>query len=85
MIAWGAAYLGAALVPAARKVVILAGGAGKAAYVAAAVALFGQGAMDATVFAASSVDLVFVALFAAMIFGGGRGDQPTFALRGNLR
>ena len=40
MIAWGAAYLGAALVPAARKVVILAGGAGKAAYVVVAVAPF---------------------------------------------
>ena len=64
VIAWGAAYLGAAFVPASRFVVLLAGGAGKAAYVAAATALFTQGAMPGHVFAASSVDLAFVVLFA---------------------
>jgi hypothetical protein len=70
VIAWGAAYLAAALVPASRRVVVIAGGAGKAAYLAWCAALFAQGAMPGAVFAASSVDLVFVVLFAAMAFRG---------------
>lgn len=68
VIAWGAAYVGAAFAPAARKVVVLAGGAGKLAYLAACVALFAQDAMSGAMLAASSLDLVFVALFAAIAF-----------------
>lgn len=68
VIAWGAAYLGAVFAPAARRVVVLAGGAGKLAYFAACVALFRQGAIDATLLAAGAADLVFVALFAVIAF-----------------
>lgn len=66
VIAWGAAYLGAAFAPGARRVVALAGGAGKLAYFAACVALFSRGAIDAALLAAGAADLVFVALFAVI-------------------
>ena len=68
VIAWAPAYAGAALVPAARPVVALAGGAGKLAYLAYCVALYRAGAMDGATLAASSLDLVFVAAFAAIAF-----------------
>ena len=68
VIAWAPAYAGAAHVPAARKVVLLAGGAGKLAYLAYCVALYRAGSMDGATLAASSLDLVFVALFAAIAF-----------------
>jgi hypothetical protein len=69
VIAWGAAYAGAALVPAARKVVLLAGGAGKLAYLAACVALFLEGTGKGALLAAGIADLVFAALFAIIVFG----------------
>ena len=66
VIAWAAAYVGAARVAAARKVVVLAGAAGKLAYLAYSVALYRAGSLGGDVLAASSADLVFVALFAAI-------------------
>lgn len=68
VIAWAAAYVGAARVAAARTVIVIAGGAGKLAYLAYSVALFRAGSLGGDVLAASSVDLVFVALFAAIAF-----------------
>lgn len=65
---WAPAYVGAALVPAARAVVVLAGGAGKLAYLAYCLALYRAGSMEAATLAASSLDLVFVALFAVIAF-----------------
>jgi hypothetical protein len=68
VIAWAPAYAGAALVPAARTVVLLAGAAGKLAYLAYCVALYRAGSIDGVTLAASSLDLVFVALFPAIVF-----------------
>jgi len=79
VIAWGAAYAGAALVPAARSVVLIAGGAGKLAYWAYCVALFHASAMTGSVLAASSLDLVFVALFAAIAFAPQPSTRPRAA------
>jgi hypothetical protein len=66
VIAWGAAYLGAAFAPLSRRVVAMAGGAGKLAYFVATAALFGQGAVSGTLLATGALDLVFVALFAVI-------------------
>lgn len=66
VIAWGAAYLGAAFAPQARRVVAIAGGAGKLAYFVATAALFGQGVVSGALLATGALDLVFVALFAAI-------------------
>lgn len=66
VIAWGAAYLGAAFAPQARRVVAISGGAGKLAYFVASVALFGQGAVSGALLATGALDLVFVALFAVI-------------------
>lgn len=66
VIAWGAAYLGAAFAPQARRVVTMAGGAGKLAYFVATVALFGQGVVSGALLATGALDLVFVALFAVI-------------------
>jgi hypothetical protein len=77
VIAWGAAYFGAAFAPASRRVVVIAGGAGKLAYLAACAALFRQGAMGTETFALSSIDFAFVALFAAILFPGIRGHLQT--------
>jgi hypothetical protein len=79
VIAWGVAYLGAAFAPASRFRVLLAGGAGKAAYVAASALLFSQGAMAGHVFAASSVDALFVGLFALMLFSNPQADRTAAA------
>lgn len=67
VIGWAPAYAGAALVPAARAVVVMAGGAGKLAYLAYCLALYRAGSMEAATLAVSSLDLAFVALFAAIV------------------
>ena len=68
VIAWGGAYVGAALVPAARRAIVISGAAGKLAYLAYCVALYRAGQMAGGMLAASSLDLVFVALFALIAF-----------------
>ena len=72
VIACGAAYAGATLVPAARRVVLLAGGAGKVVYFAACATLFLEGAGRGALLAAGIADLAFAALFALIVFGSSR-------------
>lgn len=63
MIAWGAAYFLAAMLPSSRKAVLPAGGAGKLVYFAACVALFSSGVGRATLLVSGVVDLAIAALF----------------------
>lgn len=77
VIAWGAAYLGAAWVPGARRVVLLAGGAGKLAYFAACAALFAEGTGTRALLAAGAADLAFATLFAFIAFANLVPHQST--------
>ena len=72
VIAWGAAYLLAALWPGARMAVLLAGGAGKVAYFGACIALYSHGAGKTMLLAAGVVDLALAALFAVALLSGRR-------------
>jgi hypothetical protein len=67
VIAWGAAYLLAAILPATRTAVFLAGGAGKLAYSGACVALHASGVGNQALLLTGVVDLVFAGLFAAAL------------------
>ena len=73
VIAWGFAYLGAAVQPASRPVVLLAGGGGKLAYSAVCAALFLQGAGTAALLAVGIVDLIFAGIF--VLAAVGREDE----------
>ena len=70
VIAWGLAYLGAALQPLGRTAVLLAGGAGKLAYAGACAVFFLQGAGTPAMLAVGIVDLVFASLFAIAALEG---------------
>ena len=67
VIAWGVAYALAAIWPASRRTVLVAGGAGKLFYAAACVALFVSGVGKPMVLVAAIVDTVFAAAFAAIV------------------
>jgi hypothetical protein len=67
VIAWGAAYLLAAVLPASRAAVLLAGGSGKLAYSGACVALYSSGVGRTMLLVTGGVDLVFAGLFAATL------------------
>ena len=67
VIAWGLAYLIAALRPDTRLAVIAAGGLGKFTYFLACVSLFDAGLGKAALLAAALADLFFAALFAAAL------------------
>jgi hypothetical protein len=68
VIAWGIAYLLAALIPVARRVVLVAGGLGKLVYFLACVSLYSSGAGTSGLLAAGVVDLCFAILFAVVAF-----------------
>ena len=67
VIAWGAAYLLAAIWPWSRAAVLLAGGAGKLAYFGVCVALYSSGVGRTTLLVTGAVDLCFAILFAAAL------------------
>ncbi|HJQ99063.1 MAG TPA: hypothetical protein VJ826_12190 [Candidatus Polarisedimenticolaceae bacterium] len=67
VIAWGLAYALAAIWPASRRTVLVAGGAGKLFYAAACAALLGSGIAKPMVLIAAIVDTVFAAAFAAIV------------------
>ena len=77
VIAWGFAYLAAAVQPASRPVVLLTGGGGKLAYSAVCAALFFQGTGTAALLAVGIADLIFAGLFAAAAMGR---QDPAHAL-----
>ena len=66
VIAWGLAYLGAAFQERGREAVLLAGGAGKAAYAVACLLFFAEGWGTPMLLAVGAVDVIFAALFAAL-------------------
>ena len=74
VIAWGAAYLLAAVWPGARMAVLLAGGAGKVAYCGACVALYSTGAGQPMLLVAGIVDLALAALFAVALLSMRKGS-----------
>ena len=63
VIAWGLAYLFAAMHPGSRAPVLLAGGAGKVVYFAACFALFTSGVGKSLLLATGVFDLALAALF----------------------
>jgi hypothetical protein len=67
VIAWGGAYLLAALFPAGRRAVLIAGGAGKVVYFLASLSLYSSGVGNTGLLGAGVVDLCFAALFAAAV------------------
>ena len=75
VIAWGLAYLGAALQASGRTAVLLAGGAGKLAYAGACVVFFVQGAGTPAMLAVGAVDVAFAALFAIAALEGQRASR----------
>lgn len=64
VIAWGVAYLLAAMLPVTRRAVLIAGGAGKFFYFFACVLLYLSGVGNSGLLAAGVVDLCFAVLFA---------------------
>jgi len=68
VIAWGGAYLLAAFLPATRRAVLIAGGAGKLVYFLATVSLYSSGIGKTGILAAGLVDLCLAVLFAAAAF-----------------
>jgi len=72
VIAWGAAYLLAAVMPGARSAVMLAGGAGKLAYSGACIALYSSGVGTAMLLVTAGVDLAFAGLFGAALLANRR-------------
>ena len=68
VIAWGVGYVLAARNPGSRLPILAAGGAGKAAYFAACLALFFSGTGNATLLAFGVVDLVFAGFFAYVLW-----------------
>ena len=67
VMAWGAAYAIAAMLPGSRTAVLAAGAVGKLAYFAACVALFLSGTGKGILLAAGVVDLLLALLFAAAL------------------
>jgi hypothetical protein len=63
VVAWGVAYLLAAMLPASRTVVFVAGGAGKVVYFAACLALFLSDIGKRALLATGVVDLLLAAFF----------------------
>jgi hypothetical protein len=76
VIAWGAAYLLAALWQSSRMAVLLAGGAGKVAYCGACIALYSTGVGKPMLLGAGIVDLVLAALFAVALMSNRRASVP---------
>lgn len=68
VIAWGIAYLVAAMLPRSRTSVLVAGATGKFGYFLACWLLFSSGVGQVLVIAAGVVDLGFVALFTLAIW-----------------
>ena len=66
VIAWGVAYALAAIWPASRRGVLIAGGAGKLFYAAACVALVSSGVGKPVMFLPAVVDTLFAIAFAAI-------------------
>jgi hypothetical protein len=67
VIAWGVAYALAAMWPAARRTVLVAGGGGKLFYAIACAALLGSGVGKPMILVAAIVDTLFAAAFAAVV------------------
>ena len=79
VIAWGIAYLVAAMLANSRMSVLAAGGAGKAMYFGGCVALFNSGVGNGLLLATGVVDLVFAALFVLAILPRRRADDAELA------
>ena len=79
VLAWGAAYLVAALVPASRTAVLLAGGAGKAAYFVACAALVASGIGEPLVLAFGFGDLAMALLFGGALLAQRRRERGDHA------
>lgn len=76
VMAWGAAYVAAAYMPAARRAVMAAGALGKVGYFSACVSLYLEGvAKPALVVAAGVGDLGIALLFALVVFGPARAPS----------
>lgn len=75
VIAWGVGYLVAALRPDSRTAVLLAGGAGKLAYAAACVMLQQSGVGRPAILFTGIVDLLFAALFTAILLSERKGAR----------
>lgn len=68
VVAWGLGYLLAAFRPAARLPILAAGGAGKAAYGAACLALVAAGVGNTMLLAAGVLDFLFAGCFAYLVW-----------------
>jgi hypothetical protein len=76
VIAWGVGYVLAGRHRGARAPVLIAGGAGKLVYFAACVSLVVTGIGGAALLAAGVLDMLFVAFFAAVLWGPRPGSPP---------
>jgi hypothetical protein len=74
-IAWGVGYAMAGRFASARLPVLAAGGGGKVAYCVACIGLFATGAGNAWLLATGIADVVFAAVFAAILLHGARTNR----------
>lgn len=67
VLGWGTTYLFAALMPGARKPILIAGGLGKVAFFVACVQLYQSGVGKTPILIAGSVDLALAVIFGLIL------------------